>query len=60
MQEIVREALSLVDPNANKEEAVDPKAKGKAPPKTPMESTPQADNDPDMTAFKDIASLLLQ
>jgi len=55
MQEIVREALVMVDQNVE-QEAVDPKAKGKGA-KTPAETA----NEPseELTAHKEIANLIL-
>lgn len=52
MQEIIREAITLVDPNAE-QEAVDPK--GKKGGKTPNESEPSKE----LEAHKEIATLIL-
>lgn len=56
MTEIVREALGYVDPNAQKEEVADPKAKGKKPADEKLD--PFAGQD--TTVYKEIATALLE
>jgi hypothetical protein len=56
MSEILREALTYVDPNANKEEVADPKAKGKKPADEKVDSFAGLDT----TVYKEIATALLQ
>jgi hypothetical protein len=52
MQELLREALNLVDPNAEQEVA-DPKAKKE------KGKTPEAEPSKELDAHKEIASLIL-
>lgn len=58
MNEILREALVYVDPNSQKEEVVDPKAKGKG------KGAPEAPVDifagKDTTKYKEVAAALLK
>lgn len=59
MGEIIREALVYIDPNQNKEEAVDPKAakqKAKAPEATPTDKYAGQDT----TKYKELAEHLLK
>jgi len=56
MSDILREALAYVDPNANKEEIPDPKAKGKKP----ADEKPDPFAGQDTSAYKEIATALLE
>lgn len=56
MSEILREALAYVDPNGQKEEVVDPKAKGKKP----ADEKPDPFVGLDTSAYKEIATKLLE
>jgi hypothetical protein len=56
MSEILREALAYVDPTAQKEEVVDPKAKGKKP----ADEKTDAFAGLDTTLYKEIALSLLE
>jgi len=57
MGEIVREALQYVDPKAAKEEAADPKGKGK---KAAADAPADIFAGQDTTRYKEIASLLIK